>query len=92
VKRIVKYDMPGARFTVELPANAQVVSVLTLPNQRPAFWLIADDEAPTVERQFAVIKTGEVAPRDGRHLGTFLVHDPFEGTFEGHLFERGLIE
>lgn len=79
MKRIVRIEVTGSRF---------VVGPLASITQRPVFWAIADDDEPTVERQFAVLKAGDAVPSDGRYLGTFLVADPFEPLRGASVRER----
>lgn len=86
MKTIWKYPIPMGGFTLEMPANAHILTVQTQDGS-PFLWAMVDTEAPTVERRFTVRGTGHGANGvlETAYIGTFQLLD---GAFIGHLFEQ----
>ncbi len=83
---IHKYPVAPGDFTLDLPLNAQALSVQVQHGQ-PQLWMLVDASEPTAPRRFAIRGTGH--PCDGlrasHYLGTFQLDG---GALVFHLFER----
>ena len=84
---IYKYAVQVEGFMLELPREAEFLSVQVQRHDAQSWWLL-DPEQPTVKRTFRVRGTGHpFTVPDGDtevFLGTFIL---YEGDFVGHLFE-----
>lgn len=90
-KTIWKYPVPIAdNFILEMPRSADILCV-QMHRGRPRLWALVDPSAPTEERTFSVVGTGNPADHV-RHEPEFYI-----GTFQvevlvWHLFELPVIE
>lgn len=80
---IYKYTV-SPRFEIELPEDAQVLSVQNQADTAQ-MWVLLDPDAPTVKRTFSAIPTGKSFNASSmRYIGTFqmdwMVFHLFEGT------------
>jgi len=82
-KAIIKYVIPGTSFSALIPLGAEVVHAADYGGE-PTLWFLVDLEAPKVERDFAVYKTGELPVIPGRHVATIIL----QGKAVLHLFEK----
>lgn len=74
--KIYKYPVRIAdQFTIEMPAQAQILSV-HMQGESPQLWALVRPTAPCVRRAFAIRGTG--------HDATFMGEAPFVGTFQLH--------
>lgn len=88
---IYKYEVPiEDTFKVALPHDAEVLTVqFDEKTGRPVMWAKLNTEDELVEREFAVIGTGNPIPDIHEslcynYIGTFQMGN---GRFIGHLFE-----
>ena len=83
-KVIWKYPV-SPKFDMELPEDAQVLSVQT-QGEDAQMWVLLDPEAPKVKRTFHAIATGEKFNATfSKYIGTFQVD-----WMVFHLFETTL--
>ena len=70
---------------VSMPAGSNVLTVQAQDNV-PRVWVVVDPAAPTVQRRFQLIATGQTFDSKPSHkyVGTFQL---YEGTYVFHLFE-----
>lgn len=83
-----KFPLPiEETFFVELPADAQVLSV-GVQGGHAFLWALVDPEGRYLSRLFHLLGTGHPVGdrRLGRFVGTFQMDLP-RGRFVGHLFE-----
>lgn len=73
--------------TIELPIHSQILC-LQLQLRKPFIWVrIPNPEAPTIERTFELLGTGEEIDNTIRqYIGTWQ-----EGSFVWHLFEKAYL-
>ena len=83
--KIFKYPVTIGDFTLELPQNAQILTV-QIQNREPFMWIEINPELPTKKRYFAVHGTGHDIPdaTEKKYIGTF---QDAEGILIWHLFE-----
>lgn len=85
-RHIYKYPVRVGAFTLELPRDAEILSV-QVQDAQPYMWAIVAPDASLMSRQFEVFGTGHpiiTAAEDLIFIGTFQLYG---GTFVGHLFE-----
>lgn len=72
-------------FTLELPTDAQILSV-QMQHGEPQMWALVDPDAPKRKRAFRIVGTGHPIPDVGllRFVGTFQTSS---GFMVFHLFE-----
>lgn len=87
MKTIWKYEFPiEDTFEQELPRGAQFLAVQTHLGT-PCFWVLVDDQAPLVNRTFAMKGTGH--PFDETELLSYLGTIQHRGgEYVWHLFVR----
>ncbi|MDQ3223266.1 MAG: hypothetical protein M3Q75_07335 [Gemmatimonadota bacterium] len=84
MRRVYKYPVPVAmEFTLEIPVNAEVLTVQTQGGVG-SIWILVDPDAPVVQRRFRVVLTGREAP-PWHYVGTFQLDG---GAMVLHLFEE----
>jgi hypothetical protein len=87
MKRILKYDIPGACnnygvFEIESRRNGRAVFV-GLQGMDRRVWIEVDDEKEPVEMlHFYLVGTGYQFPENCRYVGTFM-----EARFVWHLYQ-----
>jgi hypothetical protein len=83
-----KYEIPIAdEFTLDLPDNAELLTVQVQPMQGVMVWALVNPEAPKRRRTFHLAGTGhpmEYKPHDLRFIGSFQLDG---GALVFHLFE-----
>jgi hypothetical protein len=88
MKVIYKYAVQVEGFMLELPREAEFLSVQVQRQEHAQSWWLLDPEQPTVKRMFRVRGTGHpFTVPDGYtevFLGTFMLYND---DFVGHLFE-----
>lgn len=88
MKIIYKYpitssQMPVSVCTMRVPEN-NVPLCIQIQNNQICLWTLVDTEEPLVLREFLIMGTGHLMPKDGvMYLGT--VQQP---PFVWHIFER----
>ena len=72
-------------FTLEMPANAQILTVQT-QNEQGCIWALVDVDAPYEHRVFNIFGTGHDITDDSNigYIGTYQQHG---GALVFHLFE-----
>ena len=86
MKVIYKYNLNLHEFTIDLPINAQILTVQTQYNE-PQLWALIDPEAAVISRKFLCLGTGTKTERlncDHKYIGTFQLYG---GDIVIHLFE-----
>jgi hypothetical protein len=91
MRTVWKFPVPMTEtMVIAMPKGAQIVAFANQPETAYGtsdslfLWAIVDTDAPTIDRHFQIVGTGNPAPPDGVYVGT--VHMP---PFVWHLFEIG---
>lgn len=86
--RVRKYDIPITSYTVlAIPEGAEIINVELYqeePDEGVALWAIVNPYNTDVEREFAVIRTGQTTPGadDSEYIGSAIGEEE-----EVHVFE-----
>lgn len=86
-KVIWKYEISPDKTSIEIPKDAEILSV-QMQNDKPCIWALVNPENKLTEKIIEIYGTGHEIPCDGLHRifrGTFQLFD-FGLVF--HLFER----
>ena len=74
---------------VEAPALANVVlAALDPATGGPAIWIELDPDAPSVERRFLIMATGQPIDGDGGYPSDLHVGSMIDRDFVWHIYER----
>jgi len=86
MKTIYKYEVKPGEFTVEMPANSQVLTVQAQYNSAFIWALVDTDNLPIITRRFFSVPTGGNWTGHPHYIyvGTFQLEG---GTLVFHLFE-----
>ncbi len=88
-QRLLKYSIPPhAEFTLDMPAEARILSVQTQGQRNARIWALVDTQSPVSRRKFCLLATGDtLSQADDRcleYVGTFQAE---AGLRVYHLFE-----
>jgi hypothetical protein len=83
MRTIWKFPLKPAVQEITMPRGARVLTVQTQFGE-PQLWAEVDTDAPTEQREFAVVGTGHPMPEDpGEYIGTFQIDD---GSLVFHVY------
>lgn len=83
-RKIFKYNLPMLKhFTLDLPANGEIIHVET-QKDISQMWVLFEDTDATSKRAFSIYGTGDEISNDCIHRGTFV---KCGGVYVWHLFE-----
>lgn len=88
VRQVWKFEIDPKKFIVEMPKDAEVLTIQT-QNEKPYVWALVNPDAHTELRQFEVYGTGHNIHYDmgaeRKYINTFQLQG---GSLVFHLFER----
>ncbi len=84
-RTVFKYPLGSPVTVLDLPTDAKVVHVAA-QDDVPTIWVLLDPAAPTVQRAFVGVGTGQPVDEDLSFVGTAT---GIAGWLVFHVFERG---
>jgi hypothetical protein len=82
MRTVYKYKLDLGTTTVELPENAEILTVGKEPRGNYSLWAIVDTTAPLVKKEFIILGTGHEIPNNAWYIKSFR-----DGAFVWHVFE-----
>jgi len=86
-KIIWKYEISSTQTLIEMPKDAQILSV-QVQNEIPCIWVLVDPEKPKNEKVIEIFGTGHKIPCVGINRNFIGIFQLKLGSLVFHLFER----
>ena len=82
MRTVYKYQLDLGTTELELPANAEIITVGKEPRGKYSLWAIVDSTAPLVKKEFIILGTGHEIPNNAWYIKSFR-----DISFVWHVFE-----
>jgi hypothetical protein len=82
MRTVYKYQLDLGTVTIELPENAEIITVGKDPHGKYSLWAIVNTEAVKVKKNFKILGTGHEVPNNAWYIDSFM-----DDMFVWHVFE-----